>query len=89
MKADLEIVLKFIAGRFANSSIYMLFEIAQEKVAKCLRWDTQKIGQISDIMQIDPNLVHVCHLLQGYDFEKLKAIKRRTRDSTVFNDSTV
>ena len=89
MKADLEIVLKFIAARVANSSIYQLFETAQEKVAKCLRWDIQKIGLIADIMAIDPNLVHVCPILQGYDFEKLKKIKRRTRDSTVFNDSNV
>ena len=78
-KSDLETVLKYMASIFSDSSIDELFVIIHSRVSKCCNIDTQRIPQISDIKETNPKDVHLSKLLQGYNYEGLKPIKRKTR----------
>jgi hypothetical protein len=59
------------------------------RVSKCCHIDTQRIPQISDIKETNPKDIHLSKLLQGYNYQGLKPLKRKNRESDVFDGAVV
>ena len=86
-RADIEIILQFAANEWAQKDIFRFLNQQQERFKACCGFHEQHIPEIRWIKQSDLADDISMDLTQGFNFEKLRPIKQKVRDSTALDGS--
>lgn len=86
-KQDLDVIINHMAQVWTNKNPFDLLNKLHELVSKCTAFNSQHIPQISDIKETNPDTMHVCEIIEGFDYERLKKISKSTRKSNGLEDS--